>query len=144
MRSFETLLFLIAMLLGRGELGAQQTYCYPLRSDSLHTSYRDNIRALASDPDSSWTAAGVAMGFPRVSASSIVLVQNETICQSAQQAFAANIPGNPFIAPSGKVYVFQVGSGYYFVADPDYRMSKDFAYEFLFTSSWSLVKRIGH
>lgn len=69
MRSIKLLLLLIGMLFVRGQLSAQQTYCYPLRSDSLHAVFRDNIRVFTSNPDSAWNASGVALGFPRVAAS---------------------------------------------------------------------------
>lgn len=123
---------------------AQPMFCYPLRSDSLHSVYLENIRNYASEPDSSWAAAGTALGFPRVPASGVTLITNEAVCQAAAQAFAANVPAAGSNPPSGKVYVFAVGSGHYYVVDPDYRVSPNLSYELLLTTNWTLVKRLGH
>lgn len=88
--------------------------------------------------------AGVAMGFPRVDSSAVTVISVEATCQAATQAFAANVPSQAAVPFSGKVYVFAVGLGHYYVVDPDYRASPSFGFEFLFTSSWAVVRRFGH
>lgn len=123
---------------------AQSMYCYPLRSDSLHSVYLENIRNYASEPDSSWAAAGTALGFPRVPASGVVLITNEAVCQAAAQAFRANVPAGGSSPPSGRVYVFAVGASHFYVVDPEYRVSPTMSYELLLTTNWTLVKRLGH
>jgi hypothetical protein len=125
-------------------LQAQTAYCYPLTADSLHQVFIENIHNYTSDPDSSWTAAGVAMGFPRVDSSAVRLIGVEATCRAAARAFAANVPSQAAVPFSGKVYVFAVGPGHYYVVDPDYRASPNFAFELLFTSSWAVVRRFGH
>lgn len=134
----------ILALITTADVGAQTSFCYPVRADSLHQNYMVGIRAYSSNPDSSWTAAGVALGFPRVAASAITLVTSESTCQIAAQAFAANVPTQAFSPLSDKVYVFAVGPTHYFVVDPDHRVSPNFSYHLLFTSSWTLVQRLGH
>lgn len=134
----------IALFLAAADVQAQPTYCYPLDSDSSHNVYLDNVRKLASDPDTAYAAHGIALGYPRVSASAVVLVREEAVCQAAAQAFAANVPAPAFGSPSGKVFVVSVGPTHYYVVDPEYHATENFTYFLLFTSSWTFVFRHGH
>lgn len=135
---------ILGVLLGARGLGAQETYCFPMDSDSSHTIYLDHVRKLASDPDTAYTATGKALGYPRVPADAVVLVRNESVCRRAAQAFAANVPAQSFRPLSGMVFVVAVGQSHYYVVDPQYLVSPNFTYFVLFTKSWQLVYRHGH
>lgn len=140
----KVLVVLLSLILLCRPLDAQQTFCYPLDSDSLHTVYIDNVRKLASDRDTAYAATGIAIGYPRVRKDSISLIRDERVCREGAQAFAANVPSRAVQPPSGKVFVVRVGSSHYYVADPEYHVTPNFTYFILFTSSWKLVFRHGH
>lgn len=138
-------LFIAALMVvaSSADAVAQGTSCYPLRSDSIHASYRAAIRGYASDPDSLKAADGTAIGFPRVTEAQITLSTDKTLCKTAAQKFAANVPAQASSPPSGKVYVFKIGTTHYYVADPDYWISPTHTRYLLFNSNWVLIARLG-
>lgn len=125
------------------DAAAQGTSCYPLRSDSIHASYRAAVHGYASDPDSVRAAAGTAIGFPRVTDEQITLSTDEKLCRTAAQKFAANVPSQASSPPSGKVYVFRIGTSHFYVADPDYWVNPLHTFYLLFDSNWVVVARLG-
>jgi hypothetical protein len=137
------LLIAALMIIASSHARAQGTTCYPLRSDSIHATYRAAVRNYASDPDSVWAAAGTAIGFPRVTEAQITLSTDKNLCKTAAQKFAANVPSQASSPPSGKVYVFRIGTSHYYVADPDYWVSPNHTFYLLFNSNWVLVARQG-
>jgi hypothetical protein len=140
MRGF---LFAALMVAASSHATAQGTTCYPLRADSIHATYRAAVRNYASDSDSVWAAAGTAIGFPRVTEAQITLSSDKNLCKTAAQKFAANVPSQASSPPSGKVYVFKIGTTHYYVADPDYWVSPTHTRFLLFNSNWVLVARLG-
>ena len=122
--------------------GAQQTACYPLRADSLHQKYIDDVRTFTNPPDSAWAAAAQAGNYPTVPASEVVLVRAKAVCNAAAQAYARELDGAGYDL-SGKVYVIQART-VYLVVDRDYHYALGaggVTTRMLFDLNWRLLHK---
>jgi hypothetical protein len=133
---------LVLLALPSRSTGAQQTACYPLRADSVHQKYLDDVRTFTGPPDSAWAAAAQAGSYPTVPSSEVVLVRTKAVCNAAAQAYARELNGAGY-GLSGKVYVIQART-VYLVVDPDYHYapgSGGVTTRMLFDLNWRLLHK---
>jgi hypothetical protein len=94
---------------------------------------------LVTSTDSDLVSTRIRYGLPAVSPSAVSLVSDTTLCRTYANAYSADInPTSPMVGR--RVYVVQVGSNRFVVADPTYQGGEWTGYT-VFDSSQTVIAR---
>ena len=119
-----------------------QSGCLP--NDQKGQMLLSYMRTYSVSPTGGNNTVRIALGLPSISDSTTVkLVTQETTCKKARDAYAANVPSNAAVPPTGRVYVVAIGDKFA-VLDPVFRYTTIDRYTIqILDSRYKLIKFFG-
>lgn len=94
-----------------GSASNRAAVCAP--ADDFAAKFLSHIQRLVTSADTGDVATRQRLQWPSVNARSVTYVTDNAVCSAAEAAYTPAVPLTPPAAPSGQVYVFNIGTVYF-------------------------------